>query len=97
MLSMIPCASRQAKKASRASQQMVRALRLGASKAPSWEGLGTLGGGEVDGEKRPIVGLGGWGWGVGKGGKDRSGDGGWVVWERDGDVGWMSDRVEEVG
>ena len=51
------CASRHEKNASRASQQTARALRLGASKAPSAEGLGLLGVVAVEGEveKRPIV------------------------------------------
>ena len=54
----MPCVSRQEKNASRADQQMARALRLGASNAPSGEGLGAVGGEaevEGEGEKRPMV------------------------------------------
>lgn len=40
MLSIIELRSRHSKKASRACQQWARAFRLGASKAPSVEGLG---------------------------------------------------------
>ena len=97
----MPCASRHEKNASRASQQMARALRLGASKAPSEEGLGALGGVEVGAvEKRPIVGFGGGG-GARRGGSKGEGEvgrgAGWLVWERDGDVGWKWDRFKVVG
>lgn len=58
---MMPFRSRQAKKASRVFQQALRALRLGASKAPSGEALGDVwlweGAGEEE-EKRPMGG--GW-------------------------------------
>ena len=57
MLSIIAWRSRQSKNASRAVQHTLRALRLGASNAPSGEALGEVweGGGEE--EKRPMGGL----------------------------------------
>lgn len=53
---MMPFRSRQAKKLSRAVQQWARDWRLGASKAPSGEGVGfvCVGGGDEE-ERRPIV------------------------------------------
>ena len=73
MLSTMPCASRQAKKASRAVQHALRAVRLGAWKAPSAEGRGEVGDGEEEEEgeeeKRGIMD------GGGKG--DRRGGGRW--------------------
>jgi len=64
MLSTIPFASKQAKKLSRARQQWARDWRLGASKAPSGEGVGfvCVGWGFEIVVKRPMVLLGGGGW-----------------------------------
>ena len=72
--------SRQAKKVSRACQHWLRAWRLGASKAPSEEGVGVVGVGvgAVGAEKRFIVGGGGVGCGVVV-----------VEWEWSGGLGWV--------
>lgn len=59
MLSIIELRSRHSKKASRACQQWARAFRLGASKAPSAEGLGLPTVAGLEAERRPI--FRGWG------------------------------------
>lgn len=59
MLSIIELRSRHSKKASRACQQWARAFRLGASKAPSAEGLGLPTAAGLEAERRPI--FRGWG------------------------------------
>lgn len=53
---MMPFWSRQAKNASRAVQHTLRALRLGASKAPSGEALGDAWEAGAEAEKRPMGG-----------------------------------------
>lgn len=54
MLSIIELRSRHSKKASRACQQWARAFRLGASKAPSVDGLGLSTAEGLEAERRPI-------------------------------------------